>query len=79
MSRFITNKGCDMCHKIEVGLTKMRIGKKKVHLCYNCITVFAFDVIEYASHNLRNEFEEKGYTFDIDNNGGYIIKRKEDT
>lgn len=77
MSRFIINKSCDMCHKIEVGLVEMKVGKTIHHLCYHCMTVFAFDVIEYASHNLTKEFEENDYTINIDNNGGYIIKRKE--
>ena len=77
MSRFIINKSCDMCRKIEVGLVEMVVGKTKHHLCYNCITVFAFDVVEYAAHNLRTEFEEKGYTINCDNDGGYEIKRME--
>lgn len=76
MSQFITNKPCDMCGKIEVSLTEMTVGKTKHHLCYKCITIFAFDIVEYAAHNLRTEFEQQGYTFEFDNNGGYIIKRK---
>lgn len=76
MSKFISNKSCDMCGKIEIGLTEMRVGKTKHHLCYNCITVFAFDIMEYAACNLKTEFEEKGYTIDFDNDGGYVIKRK---
>lgn len=77
MSRFISNKSCDMCCKIEKALTEMRIGKTIHHLCYNCITVFSFDVMEFAAHNLSKEFEAEGYTIDFDNDGGYVIKRKE--
>ena len=77
MSKFISNHSCDMCGKIEVGLTEMRVGKTKHHLCYNCITVFAFDVIEFASHNLNKEFEEKGYTINTINDG-VVIKKKGD-
>lgn len=76
MSRFILNKSCEMCGKIEVGLTEMRVGKTKHYLCYDCMTVFAFDVVEYAAYNLRSEFEEKGYTINCDNDGGYIIEKK---
>lgn len=60
MSKFISNKSCEMCSKIEVGLTEMRVGKTNHYLCYDCITIFAFDVIEYASHNLRKELEKAG-------------------
>lgn len=75
MSQFISNKSCDMCHKIETGLTEMRIGKTTHHLCYKCITIFAFDVVEFASHNLNNEFESEGYTIRSDYDG-FEIKRK---
>ena len=76
MSRFISNKSCDMCCKIEKALTEMRIGKTTHHLCYNCMTVFAFDVMEFAAHNLSKEFEAEGYTINS-RNGGYTVQRKE--
>lgn len=75
MSEFITNKSCDMCRKIEVGLTEMKIGPSKHHLCYNCISTLALDIIEFASHNLRNEIEAKGYTITKTNEQGYIIEK----
>lgn len=74
MSRFISNKSCEMCRKIEVGLVEMKVGQTTHHLCYNCMTEFSFDVAEYAAHNLRNEFESKGYTIEHMNDGGVIIK-----
>ena len=77
MSKFISNKSCDMCHKIEKGLTQMRVGNTTHYLCYECMTVFAFDVVEFAAHNLRNEFESKGYTIKSEYDG-FEIKRKED-
>lgn len=76
MSRFITNKSCDMCHKIEIGLTEMTVGNTKHHLCYDCITKLAFDMVEFASMNLRNEFKEKGYIIETDNNSGFIIRKE---
>lgn len=76
MSRFILNKSCEMCGKIEKGLVEMRVGKTKHYLCYDCMAVFAFDVVEYATHNLRSEFETKGYTINCDNDGVYIIEKK---
>lgn len=76
MSYYISNKSCDMCNKIEVGLVEMKVGKTKHHLCYSCITEFAFDIVEYASLNLRDEFIERGYTIDSDDECGYIIKKK---
>ena len=76
MSRFISNKSCDKCGKIEVGLTEMRVGKTNHYLCYDCMTVFAFDVVEFAAHNLRNEFEAKGYTIDFTNDGFEIKEKK---
>lgn len=76
MSKYITNKGCDKCRKIEVGLTKVKFGKIKHHLCYDCITEFALDTIHYAATNLRTEFEQCGYMINFDNNGGYEIRRK---
>lgn len=78
MSKFISNKSCDMCHKIEVGLTEMKVGKTTHHLCYDCITKFAFDVIEFAANNLNKEFESKGYAIIYDNDGSYMIKRKQE-
>lgn len=73
MSRFVSNKSCEMCHKIETGLTEMVVGKIKHYLCYKCMAVFAFDIFEFASHNLRNEFEAEGYTIDSEY-GGYTVK-----
>lgn len=77
MSRFIINKSCNMCKRIELGLTEMTVGDKALHLCYDCMTTLAFDMIEFASMNLENEFEKKGYTISCDNNSGFIIKKKE--
>ena len=74
MSKFVSNKSCEMCHKIETGLVEMRVGKQPHYLCYDCMAVFAFDVIEYAAHNLRKEFEAKGYTIECTNDSGFIVK-----
>lgn len=76
MSRFIKNKSCDMCKKIEIGLIEMKVGDTVHHLCYDCITIFAFDVIEFASLNLTKEFDKKGYNFSCNNNNGFIIIKK---
>ena len=68
MSKFIVNQSCDMCHKIELGLVKMTIGNTEHHLCYKCMTIFTFDVVEFASHNLREEFTQEGYTINSEDN-----------
>lgn len=76
MSAYITNKGCDKCHKIDVGLVKISCGKMKNHFCYDCMTNFTLDLLDYAAHNLHNEFNQRGYDISMDNDGGYAIKRK---
>lgn len=77
MSRFILNKSCEMCHKIETGLVEMRVDKTNHYLCYNCMTSFTLDIIDYASHNLREEFKTKGYTIECTNDAGFIIEPNE--
>lgn len=77
MSKYVINKSCAMCKKAERGLTEMTVGDTKLHLCYDCIAKLTFDMIEFASMNLRDEFEKYGYEISSDNNGGFIIKKKE--
>lgn len=76
MSKFIINKSCDMCHQIEKGLTEMKIGNTKHYLCYDCMAKLAFDVIEFASMNLKKEFKKEGYTICTDNNCGFIVRKE---
>ena len=76
MSRFISNKSCDMCHKIELGLTEMTLGNTKHYLCYDCLAKLTLDMVEFASMNLENEFKRLGFAITCDNNGGFIISRK---
>ena len=77
MSRFISNKSCEMCHNVEVGLAEMRVGNTHHYLCHNCMAIFAFDAVEYAAHNLREEFKRKGYTINATNDEGFVIKKKD--
>lgn len=66
MSSFITNKGCEMCHKIEVGLTEMRVGSTKHYLCYPCMANFATDVLEFANNNLTKHTDDFGNIYFTD-------------
>lgn len=75
MSEFISNKSCEMCKKIETGLTEMRIGSTKHYLCYKCLATLALDTIEFSAHNLRNEFEANGYNISKTNEQGYVIEK----
>lgn len=78
MSKFISNKSCEMCHKIEVGLVEMRVAKTNHYLCYNCMTKFAFDMFEYAALNLREEFKLGGYDIGVLPEGGFSVERLKD-
>lgn len=66
MSQFISNKSCDMCNKIEVGLTEMRVGKTKHYLCYPCMAIFASDILDYARMNLTEKVNEYGNAYFTD-------------
>lgn len=77
MSRFISNKSCEMCHKIETGLTEMRIGKTNHYICYHCAANFIFDALEFAALNLRREFNNDGYDIIVTMDGGIEVSKKE--
>lgn len=62
MSRFIVNKGCEMCNKTETGLVEMTVGKIKHYLCYPCMAQFANDVKLYADMNLYETTDEYSNT-----------------
>lgn len=66
MSSFIKNKSCEMCRKIEVGLTEMTVGSTKHYLCYSCIATFINDVLEYANMNLTKHTDEYGNIYFTD-------------
>lgn len=51
MSEFARNKECDMCHKIEVGLVEIAIGKYRIMLCYDCMLKFINDMIAFKDAN----------------------------
>ena len=74
MSEFISNKSCEMCKKIETGLTEMRIGSTKHYLCYKCLATLSLDMIEFSAHNLRDEFKANGYNIYKTNEQGYVIE-----
>jgi hypothetical protein len=74
MSTFFTNQGCDCCHKIETGLVKFQNGKIEHRICYKCLANITLDLVEFATHNLRNEIEEEGYEIGRDNEGIYSLK-----
>lgn len=78
MSDFIVNKSCEMCRKIETGLVEMSVGKTKHSLCYDCMAIFALDIMEFAAHNLKNEFSRYGRAINFTNDGGIVVSdRKE--
>ena len=65
MSKYVTNQGCVMCGKIEVGLTTLTIGKHHHHICYDCMTRLSLDIADYAIMNLSKEISEHGYELEL--------------
>ena len=61
MSKYVTNQGCTMCGKHEVGLATLTIGKHHHHICYDCMTKLSLDIVEYAIFNLSKEISDCGY------------------
>jgi hypothetical protein len=49
-----------MCHKIEKGLVEMKVGDTTHFLCYDCMTKFAIDVMDFARFNLGEELGKRG-------------------
>ena len=66
MSKYIINKRCDMCNKIEVGLTELTIGNIKHHICYDCMPDLVVDFVNFAKANLQDELRNLGYNIYIE-------------
>ena len=70
MSKYVTNQGCAMCGKHEVGLATLTIGKHHHHICYDCMTKLSLDIVDYAIFNLSKEISDYGYKLTLEMKNG---------
>lgn len=64
MSKYVINKGCCVCGKIETGLAEMTVGKSKHTLCYKCMYEFIEDLklyqdMNYSEADVKKIYEQK--------------------
>lgn len=65
MSKYMSNMSCEICHKIEKSLCKIRVGKSEHFICYDCAAIWCADIADFAIINLHDELKNLGIEIEM--------------